>query len=348
MGGTHRQPRRYLLMTAAAALALATAPAHAAPAAPFPQAPAPDPTAMVAQVGPAVVNINIQMGYQSAVGAGTGIVIDPGGVVLTNNHVITGATNISAVAIGNGQTYDVDVLGFDRSHDVAVVQLRGGGGLPAANIGNSSSVAVGDPVVAMGNAGGGGGTPSAVSGNVVALNQTVAASDELTGSTETLDGMIQANAPIRQGDSGGPMVNSAGQVIGMNTAASDNYKIPEQGGQGFAIPIDQAMAIARQIRAGAASSTVHIGDTAFLGVGVSDGNGGARVVRVLENTPAAEAGLQVEDVLTAVDNVPVNSATTLTTVLDQRHPGDVITLTWRSASGGVHTQSLTLAPGPVG
>lgn len=344
----HRRPWRYLLMTAAATLALATAPAHAAP---FPQEPAPmpDPSAMVAQVGPTVVDINTQMGYQSAVGAGTGIVIDPSGVVLTNNHVITGATGLSAVAIANGQTYDVDVLGFDRSHDVAVVQLIGADGLSAANIGNSSSVAVGDPVIAMGNAGGQGGTPSAVTGHVIAMNQTVQASDELSGAAETLTGMIQADAPIRPGDSGGPLVNAAGQVIGVNTAASANYKIPQQGGQGFAIPINQAMAIAGQIRAGTASSTVHIGDTAFLGVGVVDHNGaGAQVVRVLEGTPAADAGIRTDDVITAVDNAPVGSATALTERLDQHHPGDVIALTWRGARSGEHTEKVTLAPGPVG
>lgn len=334
MGAVHRQVRWYLVATAVS-VALATAQTAQA-------APPLDASAMVAQVAPAVVNIDTQMGYQSAIGAGTGIVIDPAGVVLTNNHVVTGATGITAVALGNGQSYDVDVLGYDRSHDVAVIQLRGAGGLPAARIGNSATVAVGDPVVAMGNAGGGGGAPAAETGDVVALNQTVSAADDLTGSTEILDGMIQANAPIRQGESGGPMVNSAGQVIGMNTAASDNYKM---GGQGFAIPINQAMAIANQIRAGASSSTVHIGPTAFLGVGVSDG---AHVVRVLDGTPAAGTGLQVDDVLTAVDNTPVNSATALTNALDQHHPGDVITLSWTSPASGAHSQPVTLAPGPVG
>lgn len=222
MSGSHRPSRWWLLSVSAAAtatvgLGLVAAPAQAAPALPAPL----DPSAMVAQVSPAVVNLDTQMGYQGAVGAGTGIVLDPGGVVLTNNHVIAGATGITAFAVGNGQTYEVDVLGFDRSHDVAVLQLRGASGLPAANIGNSSRVAVGDPVVSMGNAGGHGGMPSAVPGRVIALNQTVSAADELTGTTETLNNMIKADTAIRPGDSGGPMVNAAGQVIGMNTAASD-------------------------------------------------------------------------------------------------------------------------------
>ncbi|HTM84300.1 MAG TPA: trypsin-like peptidase domain-containing protein [Mycobacterium sp.] len=347
MSGSHRPSRWWLLsVTAAVAgLGLAIVPAQAAPTLPAPPL---DPSAMVAQVGPAVVNIDTQMGYQGAVGSGTGIVLDPSGVVLTNNHVIAGATGLTAVSVGNGQSYDVDVIGFDRSHDVAVLQLRGAQGLPAANIGSSSRVAVGDPVVSMGNAGGHGGTPSAVPGRVIALNQTVSAADELTGSTETLNNMIKADTAIRPGDSGGPMVNAAGQVIGMNTAASDNYKFAQPGGEGYAIPIDQAMAIANQIRAGVSSSTVHIGETAFMGVGVVDSNGGARVAQVLDGTPAAASGIAKDDVITSVNGRPVNSATDLTDVLDQRHPGDTVTLTWRSPSNGEHTATVTLVPGPVG
>lgn len=350
MSGSHRPGRWWLLSVTAASVAtvglgLVAVPVQASPTLPAPPL---DPSAMVAQVGPAVVNIDTQMGYQSAVGAGTGIVLDPGGVVLTNNHVIAGATGITAVSVGNGQTYDVDVIGFDRSHDVAVLQLRGASGLPAANIGSSSRVSIGDPVVAMGNAGGHGGTPSAVPGRIIALNQTVSAADELTGSSETLNNMIKADTAIRPGDSGGPMVNGAGQVIGMNTAASDNYKFAQPGGEGYAIPIDQAMAIAGQIRAGVPSATVHIGETAFMGVGVVDSNGGARVAQVLEGTPAAGSGLAKDDVITSVNGRPVNSATDLTDVLDQCHPGDTVTLTWRSPANGDHTATVTLVPGPVG
>lgn len=316
-----------------------------APAGPPPSA---DPAAMVARVAPAVVNINTEMGYAEATGAGTGIVIDPAGVALTNNHVVAGSTHTTAFAVGNGQTYDVDVLGFDRTHDVAVVQLRGGGGLPAAVIGDSSTVGIGDPVIAMGNAGGQGGTPSAVSGKVIALNETVTAVDELTGSTETLNGLIRADAPLRTGDSGGPMVNLAGEVIGMNTAASGDYKLPLQGGEGFAIPINQAMGIARQIRSGAGAGSIHVGETAFFGVGVVDGPGGAQVVRVLENTPAEIAGIAPDDLIIAIDGASVTSATSLTGLMDQHHPGDTVTVTWRSPFAPAHSAPVTLAPGPVG
>ncbi|OBG46273.1 serine protease [Mycobacterium alsense] len=316
---------------------LSPAPASARPSLPL------DPSAIVGQVGPQVVNINTKFGYNNAVGAGTGIVIDPAGVVLTNNHVISGATDISAFAVGNGQTYGVDVVGYDRTADVAVLQLRGASGLPAANIGGG--VGVGEPVVALGNAGGQGGTPSAVAGKVVALNQTVSATDTLTGAEETLGGLIQADTAIRPGDSGGPLVNGAGQVVGVNTAASDNYKL--SGGQGFAIPIGNAMGVANQIRSGAASNTVHIGPTAFLGLGVSDTNGnGARVERVVGSGPAAAAGISAGDVITGVDNVPINGATALTDVLVPHHPGDTITLHYRAKAGGDRTATVTLADGP--
>src|ERR1700752_676463 len=314
-------------------LGLTTVPAFASPATlaldrfgERPMAPL-DPSGIVGQVGAQVVDISTKFGYNNAVGAGTGIVIDPGGVVLTNNHVISGATDISAFAVGNGQTYAVDVIGYSRTADVAVLQLRGGGARPSANIGGG--VAIGEPIVALGNAGGQGGTPSAVAGKVVALNQTVSATDTLTGADETLGGLIQADAAIRPGDSGGPMVNGAGQVIGMNTAATDSYKM--SGGQGFAIPIGTAMGVAGQIRGGAGSNTVHIGPTAFLGLGVTDNGGnGARGERVVGTGPASAAGLSPGDVITGVDNVPINGATAITDVLVPHHPGDTIVLHWRS------------------
>lgn len=347
----HRSPWWSWLASvlAVVGLGLATAPASATTSGPltpvldrFSERPAPklDPAGMVA---PQVVNINTRFGFNNAVGAGTGIVIDPGGAVLTNNHVISGATDISAFAVGNGQTYAVDVVGYDRSQDVAVLQLRGGGGLPSAAIGGG--VSVGEPIVALGNTGGQGGAPSSMTGRVVAVNQTVHASDTLTGAEETLNGLIQFDAPIKPGDSGGPIVNNGGQVVGMNTAATDSFKM--SGGQGFAIPIGHAMGVAGAIRSGGGSPTVHIGPTAFLGLGVVDNNGaGARVERVVGTGPASEAGLSPGDVITSVNGAPVNSATAMADVLVPHHPGDTIALTYRSASGNVRTVNVTLADGP--
>jgi S1-C subfamily serine protease len=342
MSGSHRRkPRRslsLLSLLAAAGLGLAAVPANASPViAPLPR----DATSAAAQVGPQIVDIDAKLGFQSAVGAGTGIVIDPS-VILTNNHVVAGATDLTARSIANGQTYPANVIGFDRQHDIAVLQLAGGG-LPVANIGNSDGLSVGEPVVSLGNAGGVGGAPSVESGRIAALNQTVSANDALTGSTETLVGLIQIDANIRPGDSGGPTVNSANQVIGMNTAASQNFHLGR--GQGFAIPINEAMAIAGQIRSGAASPTVHIGPTAFLGVGVNDAPGGAGAVvrQVIPTGPAAGAGLAPGDVVNSINGQPVNSATALTNILDQHHPGDHVSV---GLQGRVI--DVTLGDGPPG
>jgi S1-C subfamily serine protease len=344
MSESHRpRPQRsrmglwLLSLMAAVGLVFAAAPAQAAPLPP----PAPqDALAAVGQVGPTIVDIDAKLGYQSAVGAGTGIVIGPS-TVLTNNHVVAGATELSVRSIGNGQTFPATVIGYDRNHDIAVLQVAGGG-LQPANIGNSSTVTVGEPIVSLGNAGGVGGAPSAVDGRVVALNQTVSAADALTGSTETLNGLIQVDAAIRPGDSGGPTVNANNQVIGMNTAASENYHLGR--GQGFAIPINEAMAIAGQIQGGG-SPTVHIGPTAFLGVGVNDaaGGGGAVVRQVIPTGPAAGAGLAPGDVITSINGQPVNSATALTNILDQHHPGDNVTVGLEN-----RTTNVTLADGPPG
>ncbi len=341
MSQSHRRGPRWSLwllsLIAVVGPGLGSAPAHASPLTPPPQ----DALAAVGQVGPEIVDIDAKLGYQSAVGAGTGIVISPS-VVLTNNHVIAGATELTARSIANGQTFPATVIGFDRSHDIAVLQLAGGG-LQSANIGNSDTVTVGEPIVSLGNAGGVGGTPSAVDGRVVAVNQTVSAADTLTGSTETLNGLIQVDAAIRPGDSGGPTVNAANQVIGMNTAASDNFHLGR--GQGFAIPINEAMAIAGQIQGGGGSPTVHIGPTAFLGVGVNDAPGGAGAVvkQVIPSGPAAGAGLTPGDVITSINGQPVNSATALTAILDQHHPGDNVTVGLQNRSANV-----TLADGPPG
>jgi S1-C subfamily serine protease len=202
---------------------------------------------------------------------------------------------------------------------------------------------VGEAVVSLGNAGGAGGTPSVEEGRIAALNQTVSANDSLTGSTETLVGLIQIDANIRPGDSGGPTVNSANQVVGMNTAASQNFHLGR--GQGFAIPINEAMAIAGQIRSGASSPTVHIGPTAFLGVGVNDAAGGAGAIvrQVIPAGPAAGAGLNPGDVITSINGQPVNSATALTNILDQHHPGDHVSVGLQG-----RTVDVALGDGPPG
>ena len=227
-------------------------------------------------VDPGLVDINTTLSYQDEEAAGTGMVLTSNGEVLTNNHVIEGATSISVTDIGNGKTYTASVVGYDRSHDVAVIQLHGASGLQTVTTGNSSKVAVGEGVVGIGNAGGAGGTPSVAGGSVTALNQAITASDEGDATSEQLTGLIEVNSDIQPGDSGGPLVDTTGQVVGMDTAASSSqgFTFQDATGQGYAIPINTALTIAKQIEAGSSSSTVHIGATAFLGVEIQPSTSG--------------------------------------------------------------------------
>ena len=220
------------------------------------------------------------------------------GEILTNNHVIDGATSIKVTDIGNGRTYTAKVVGYDASQDVAVIQLQNASGLTVASLGDSSTVRTGDNVVALGNAGGKGGTPSVAAGTVTALNQSITASDEGSGNSEQLTGLIETNADIQPGDSGGSLVNAYGQVIGMDTAASSGTQTQSQSGQtaeqAFAIPINEATSIAKQIAAGTTSTNVHIGATGFLGIesqpaSQGSGDSGGFGVLAAPVVPAASA-----------------------------------------------------------
>jgi S1-C subfamily serine protease len=324
-----------------------------------------DLSALAAKVDPGLVDINTQLGNPNAQAAGTGIVLDSSGEVLTNNHVISGATSINVTDIGNGQTYPATVVGYDRSHDIAVLQIQGALGLQTALIGDSSGVTVGDEIAAIGNAGGRGGTPSIAGGTVSALNQTVTVSDDSTGGSEQLAGLIQVTADVQPGDSGGPLVNTAGQVIGVDTAGSAGSRFRPSSGEGLAIPINDAIAISTQIEAGSASAAIHIGPTGILGVLVQEpsaqtGPGqhgrfrirhrpaasGALVAGVTPGSPAEQSGLAAGDVIVSVDGAAVDSPSTLTTLLTAHHPGDSVQLAWVDPSGQQHTATVQLGAGP--
>ena len=225
---------------------------------------------IVNKVKPSLVLINTTLQYDSEAAAGTGMVINADGLVLTNNHVIEDSTTMTATVISTGKTYPARVVGYDQTGDVALIQLQNASGLTTVPIGNSSSVKAGNAVVAMGNAEGQG-RITATPGHVMALNTTITASDEAgSTSTETLYGMIQTNADIVPGDSGGPLASSAG-VIGMDTAGNDSGD--QQGpAAGFAIPINTALSVARQIAAGHASSVITVGYPPFLGIFIGSGS----------------------------------------------------------------------------
>ncbi len=318
-----------------------------------------DISSIASKVNPGLVDINTNLSYQHAQAAGTGMVISSSGLVLTNNHVIEGATSISVTDVGNGKTYTGSVVGYDRTGDVAVLKLAGASGLQTVST-STGTAAIGQAVVGVGNAGGTGGTPSAAGGSITALDKSITASDTGGGNAENLTGLIEINAAIQPGDSGGPLVNTSGQVIGMDTAASSGSGYQVSGTQAYAIPIATALSIAKQIETGKASSTVHIGATGFLGVSVQSssstgafGNGsgtaasGAVVGSVLSGSPAQQAGLTQGDVITALNGTSVNSATDLSNLLQSDHPGDSVQLQWTDGSGQTHTAGVKLATGPA-
>ena len=333
---------------------------------------------IAAKVDPGLVDVVSTLGYQNGEAAGTGQVLTSTGEVLTNNHVIDGATSIKARDVGNGRTYTAKVVGYDKTHDVAVLQLVNAYGLTTVSL-SSSGVQSGQKVVALGNALGKGGTPSVATGKVTATGRTITASDESAANAEQLHGLIQTNAGIQPGDSGGPLVNTAGDVVGMNTAASSNFSTTAFGTQSrkkpatqaFAIPISHATAIVDQIEAGKASSTVRIGTTPFLGVEVSAadsasstggdggyggyfGNGsgsstvsGATVASVVSGSAAAQAGLTQGDVITSVAGHTITTPTGVSSALAQHHPGDKISIGWTDQTGQSHTATVQLGAGPA-
>jgi S1-C subfamily serine protease len=334
-------------------------------------------TQIASRIDPGLVDVTSTLGYQNATAKGTGIVLTANGEILTNNHVINGATSVSVTDIGNGKTYKATVVGYDESQDVAVLQLTGASGLTVADTGNSSTVAVGNSVVALGNAEGLGGTPSVAPGSVTALNQSITASDESSGTSEQLSGLIETNAGIEPGDSGGPLVNAYGQIVGMDTAAMTGYEFGGSGNggygsggygsggtggstgasgnasatQGYAIPIDTALSVAKEIEAGQGSSVIHIGPTAFIGIGIAPSTGqttsGVAIAGAQSGTPAAKLGLADGDVITALNGTAVTTGTQISEALISQHPGNKITVTWTNTSGQSQTATLTLGTGPA-
>jgi S1-C subfamily serine protease len=263
--------------------------------------------------------------------------------VLTNNHVIRGATSIHVTVVATGASYPAQVVGTAPSKDVAVIQLTGASGLSIANLGDSGTVRVHDTVTGVGNAGGVGGTPSAATGTVLGVHKTISASDEGGLNAEKLHNMIITNAPIKSGDSGGPLFNAQDQVIGVDTAASTNGP-----SRGFAIPINAAVSIAGQIEKGIETSSIHIGYPAFLGISLADTvGGGATVAGVLPGGAAEKAGIRAGDVITAVNGTAIRTGTQLQKTISSEQPGDKVSVSYADPRTGRHTVTVTLGTGPA-
>jgi S1-C subfamily serine protease len=307
--------------------------------------------AIAAKIDPAIVDINTVVGSSQA--AGTGMIITSTGEILTNNHVVDGSTSVEVTIAGHSQTYTAHVIAADPSADIAVIKVDGLSGLPTVSFASSSSVNVGDQVVALGNALGQGGAPAVSQGSIVALDQTITAS-EGGSKSEQLTGMIQSDATIYPGDSGGPLVNSSGQVIGMITAGNVQGFRSQASNVNYAIASDNILSVVNQIRSGQTSAQIIYGQVGFMGVSVQtldaatasqlglSVSSGALVATVQTGSPAAAAGITRYSVITSVGGTAVTSSDTLGTAIRAHKPGERVSVTWVTTTG-THTATLTLS-----
>jgi len=262
--------------------------------------------------------------------------------VLTNNHVIKGATTINVVVPATHRTYSASVVGYDINDDIALIKVSGAPKLATATRADSSKLKIGQFVRAVGNANGGG-KLVITKGRITALDKTISVQDDL-GDVHQLPGLIETSARLVPGDSGGPLLDGAGRVIGMDAAGSPTFAFETS--DGYAIPINKAVTLVKQMEAGKASTLVHIGKTAFIGLSVDDATSGVAVKSVVAGLPAANAGLAQGDVITAVDSTPVTSVDDLRAALFAHHPGDAITIYFTDVVGNQTSAQITLADGP--
>lgn len=289
-----------------------------------------------------IVVIDSVLGYQGAVSAGTGMVLTSDGEILTNNHVIQGATRIVVTIPSTNSRYTASVVGTDVTDDVAVIKLSSASGLQTANIDEDDDAKVGDKVTAVGNAGGTG-SLTAATGSIVALGKSITATDDTGQNAERLHNLIQVDADVVSGDSGGPLYDSQNEVIGIDTAAGQG----RSGGDGYAIPIDDALQVVATIDKGVSTSTVHIGNTGMLGVTVVNANGGAGISTVIANGAAAKAGIAPGDVITSVDGTKITSGASLQKFVRTTSPGQQVQVTWTDSQGSTHRATVTLGEGPA-
>jgi len=296
---------------------------------------------VLAKVEPGVVFIRTQASrggrFFPESGAGTGMILTPDGEVLTNAHVVAGATTITVTLNGETTARPADLVGSDPAADVALIHIRDASKLPTVSLGRSSELTVGDGVIAIGNA-------LALQGGLTVTEGIVSALDrDISDQGGSLKGLIQTDAAINPGNSGGPLVTSDGQVVGMNTAvAGDAQNI------GFALAIDKVKPVIDSIRANP-SGTGSSGSTpaatgAFLGVGTqADPSGaGVVVVSVDSGSPADKAGLAPGDVIHAVDDRAVTGTNELAAAVSSHKPGDQVKVTW-DRSGQSRSAKVTLA-----
>jgi S1-C subfamily serine protease len=295
------------------------------------------------KVNPAVASITNSLADGQGQAAGTGMVLTPSGEVITNNHVIQNAGSIRVRIGGTGRSHSAQVLGYNVREDIALLKVDGVSDLKTVMPDTSPSV--GESVVALGNGGGRGNTADPTTGSVTAVGEAITVGD-LGGSAHRLTNLIRTNASLQPGDSGGPLIDADGEVIGVNTAASTGgFRFGSGSRTGYAIPIKTALAVANQIESRQGSGDTHVGERAFLGVSIRSG-AGTEITDVQSDSPADKAGLRQGAVIDSVGGKKVRSLDDLTSALAPYHPRDKVELRWTDASGRQRTADVTLASGP--
>ncbi len=345
------------VLTLALRAATTPPPTTASAATSLAESPALDTAKITRRVDPAVVDVDtITSGPAGPTEvAGTGMIVTPNGYVVTNNHVVLGATTIKVVLPGRRRHYLAQFVGADPATDVAVIRILGGPAhLPTVTFASSAALQVGEGVLAIGNSLGLGGVPSVTAGIISALDRSITATSETGTDAEHLRGMIEADAPIAPGNSGGPLVDAAGQVIGMNTAAASTLATRRAGSAvAFALPSDRVVAIARLILDRARRPGIVLGRAAYLGIEGTDvalvaqtASAAVNVVQVEPGTPAARIGLRPGDLILRLDGLPTTSMRRLTALLAAHSPGDAVTVVFEGG-GTDHKAVVRLVAGPA-
>lgn len=298
-------------------------------------------TARTVRTGVVLVDADLGHGARTE---GTGIVITRSGEVLTNNHVIEGAISVRVKVPETGRTYNAEILGYDVRVDAALLKLHGAHGLRTASV-TSPPARLGQRVLAVGGATG---AIKFAVGHVTGLQRSVTAGDE-TGGSESLNGLIEFDAGVQPGDSGGPLLDLRGDVLGVDTAGGSKpglLALFSHQHDSFAIPIATALGVAHAIEGGHASSTLHIGPTAFLGIELDPMSSKADVVRSVHGSPAAAAGLDAGARITAADGRVITAPQQIVAALLEKHPGDRMALAWTDRVGS-HAATIELVGGPA-
>lgn len=306
-----------------------------------PDTTSPDATDATEEQSTGIVQISSTL--TNGTGAGTGLVLDADGTVVTNHHVVEGATAIEVTVATTGETYTARYVGGNAATDVAVLQLEDASGLTPVDL-SDDPAEVGDEITAVGDAGGDGGALTASPGTVAALHDdiTVESTDGSAGGTALTD-LIRMDAYVVPGDSGGAVLDQDGEVVGMNVAASSGTRDVT----GYAIPIATVEQVVAQVEADDTSDGVELGYDGYLGVALDPSASAPLVAEVTDGSAAASAGIQAGDTITRVDGTAVTTTDELRAAISAHDAGDRATVTWTTGSGGTESATVTLGEAPV-